>query len=364
MGGGGAERIMSHLLALSDSRREYFDIRLALLDRAVSAYPIPDWVKVHQLDCRGSFSASVRQMRDLVCRLQPVVRLSFLTRANIASGLAGGGLPWLISERVNTAAHLGGRPYGFISRLLVRLTYPRAHHIVAVSQGVADGLVEQFAVCPSRITVIGNPIDIAAIRSQGAGPNPFSDIGPYIVAVGRLTRNKNFSMLIRAFSKADLPAKLVIAGEGEEQLSLQAVAAELGIADRVVFPGFLPNPYATVRHAELFALSSNSEGFPNALVEAMALGVPTVATNCADGPAEILAGKSRDEVHGVVQASAGILSPADNVDEFARALRMGFDPSIRKRIVQGASQRVEDFAPDIAVERYWSVIEGALSKSV
>lgn len=366
MGGGGAERVMSRLLGLSQPQAQVYDIHLAILDRGLEAYPIPSWVTVHRLDCCGSFLPSIRQVVSLVRRVRPALRLSFLTRANVANCFASAvsGSPCILSERVNTAVHLDGKRKAELSRMVVRLTYPRSHAIIAVSQGVADGLVAHFGVRPDRIEIVENPVDLDAIRRDASQANPLMIDEPYIFAMGRLTGSKNFAMLLRAFAIADLPAKLVIAGEGAEQRALADLANSLGIANRVEMPGFLANPYATMGRARVFALTSNVEGFPNALVEALALGVPVVATNCPDGPAEILAGKSRAKINGLSEAPAGILSPMKDAELFAKGLRMAFEGPARDRIIAGANHRAGDFSPEDAVGRYWQVIERLLPAPV
>jgi N-acetylgalactosamine-N,N'-diacetylbacillosaminyl-diphospho-undecaprenol 4-alpha-N-acetylgalactosaminyltransferase len=113
--------------------------------------------------------------------------------------------------------------------------------------------------------------------------------------------------------------------------------------------------------ARVFALSSNVEGFPNALVEALALNLPIVATNCPDGPAEILAGKTLSEIDGLTEAAAGILVPVDDTDSFAAGLKLAFDGVVRDRLVAGANHRAENFSPARAVDAYWQAIERSLA---
>jgi N-acetylgalactosamine-N,N'-diacetylbacillosaminyl-diphospho-undecaprenol 4-alpha-N-acetylgalactosaminyltransferase len=122
--------------------------------------------------------------------------------------------------------------------------------------------------------------------------------------------------------------------------------------------GWLANPYPALRHASAFALSSNVEGFPNALVEALALGVPCVATDCPDGPAEILGTTSA--VTGATLAEAGILTPVGDVESYAQALRLVFQPPLRERLVMAGKQRALNYSATAIIARYWAVIETAL----
>src|SRR5206468_6221358 len=126
---------------------------------------------------------------------------------------------------------------------------------------------------------------------------------------------------------------LVIAGEGPERGSLLQLGRRLGIANRLLLTGFLANPHPLLSRAQTFVLSSNAEGFPNALVEAMSLGVPCIATNCPDGPAEILAGLTREQVSKPLKASCGILVPMRDPEAMGEALRQIQDPKLRDGMV-------------------------------
>ena len=360
LGGGGAERVMATLLNFSASKQADFRIGLVLLDREHIAYPPPSWVEVHQLDCKYSALNSIIALHQLVRREQPDIVCSFLTRSNVASYFAsrGSGRPFLMSERSNTRAQLGGGFRGLVSRNLVRLSYPNADAIISVSKGVADGLSRDFAVPPERITTIYNPVDVEAIRAAAERDSAVALDGPYIVAAGRLEPVKNFDLLLRAFARSHFRGKLVIAGEGPERGRLEHLVAELHLAGRVVMPGFVANPFPLIAGATLFALSSHSEGFPNAMLEALALSVPVVATNCGHGPAEILAGTTAANVHGTLETPAGFLTPVGDVEAFAHALDLAV--SARDRLAPKTSELVEQYSPQATVSRYWSVISEAM----
>lgn len=359
LAGGGAERVLATLLAGSVPWRARYDIHLALLDDEPRAYDVPEWVIVHRLDARHKLLPSMTQLRALTRRLSPDATLSFLTRANIANAwaMAGRGRPWLISERVNTSAHLGD---AFAAKAMVRMIYPRAAHVIAVSEGVVDDLAANFGVARARMSAIANPVDHRRIAELAAEPPDFVPAGPYIVSAGRLMPNKNFPLLLRAYAQASPRERLVILGEGPERGALEVLAASLDIADRVDMPGFVANPFAVVARAKLYAMPSNAEGFPNGLVEAMACGVPVVATNCASGPSEILAGRSRDAISGRIDVDAGALVPTDDVRAFAAALvEVLAEP---RRSTSGARARDRSLAYGVeqAAANYWAQIEAAL----
>ncbi len=181
---------------------------------------------------------------------------------------------------------------------LLRDYFPRNDGIISVSAGVAEDLAGLLGwPWPTdRIQLAPNPVVTPELYAMAAEPldHPWLAPGqpPVILGVGRLEPQKDFPTLLRAFARVrqQRPARLVILGEGKLRDELQRLAAELGLADDVQMPGFVANPYAWMSRAALFVLSSRWEGSPNGLTEALAVGVPLVATNCPSGPFEILEG--------------------------------------------------------------------------
>ena len=172
---------------------------------------------------------------------------------------------------------------------------PPAKGVVAVSQGVAEDAAKMSKLPLNRIKVIYNPIfteDLSAKFHEPVDcPWLMDRQTSLILGVGRLTAQKDFPTLIRAFAlvRQQCSARLMILGQGEDLIGLQDLVKDLNLGEDVIFPGFVINPYAYMAKASLFALSSIFEGFGNVLVEAMLAGVPVVSTDCESGPAEILA---------------------------------------------------------------------------
>jgi glycosyltransferase involved in cell wall biosynthesis len=166
--------------------------------------------------------------------------------------------------------------------------------IIANSQGAAESLQKHNRLSREKIRVIYNPVvspELLQLAEQPLAHPWFSDtIYPVVLGIGRLTRQKDFPTLLRAFATArrDHPMRLVIVGDGEERARLCALAQQLGVNQEVLLVGFDPNPYRYMRRASVFVLSSQWEGLPNALIEAMACGAPVVSTDCPSGPREIL----------------------------------------------------------------------------
>lgn len=177
-------------------------------------------------------------------------------------------------------------------RTSMSVTHRWADHVAAVSKGSALDVAKLAGLKANRVRVLHNPIP-ARPPSDSKSLTDADDIwacdaGERILTVGSLKEQKNHPLLLRAF--AQMPsskARLVLVGAGE-QAGLRALADQLGIADRVIFAGFHPDPTPFYRTADLFALSSDYEGLPTVLIEALACGTPVVSTDCPSGPAEIL----------------------------------------------------------------------------
>lgn len=354
---------MAALLSYSVPYRDAFEISLALLDDEPAAYAVPEWITVHQLDCRGSMFRSIHQMRKLERALRPAATLSFLTRANIANwaSRAGKRKPWIISERVNTSAHLGEGLAGQLGRKLVHISYRHATHIIAVSRGVADDLIDAFDVPDDIISVIANPVDTARIAGQALEKQPAHPDEPYIIAMGRLVENKNFGLLIDAFAAALVPGKLIIIGDGPLRATLKQQIADHGLEQKIILTGFVQNPFPLLAHAQFFVLPSNAEGFPNGLVEAMSTGTAVISTNCKSGPSEILANNSKLKVAKMTPVDFGILVPCNDVKAMVDSLHYFQNVETRQRFAQLALTRTKDYTPEKAAQRYWHVIEQSIN---
>ena len=229
-----------------------------------------------------------------------------------------------------------------------RLLFPAAAHLVAVSRGVAENFAAVVGVPENRITVIYNPAALpTAIRRAEAAPDHpwFRDSGPPVVlGVGRLVPQKDFRTLIEAFRRvlAERPCRLLILGEGPMRAELEGQVQALGLDDCVSLPGWAENPYAFMARAGLFVLSSRHEGFPGALVKALACGCPAVSTDCPAGPSEILEDPDLLAPVGDPEALARVIlralaRPADKA-----ALRTSAARFSRERAVDGYEALISD----------------------
>lgn len=225
----------------------------------------------------------------------------------------------------------------------MRWAYPRAHAVVAISHGVAESLAAEVGVRIDQIRVVYNPAFQPGIEQRSREPldHPWfaTDAPPVILGVGRLTEQKDFAMLVRAFSKVRVKraCRLVILGEGHMERRLHELIAGLDLQEEVLLPGFVENPFSWMRRSRLFVLSSLWEGFGNVLVEAMACGTPVVSTDCPSGPSEILEG-----------GRWGQLVPVGDADSMAEAIDAALTTSSHPAVLERARQ----FSVEAALEGY------------
>jgi glycosyltransferase involved in cell wall biosynthesis len=231
---------------------------------------------------------------------------------------------------------------------LLRRTYPEADRIIAVSRGVADDLRTLVRLPPELVTTAYNPVVDSELAKKADAPidHPWFVPGapPVIIAVGRLTEQKDFPTLLRAFARvrAQRQARLLILGEGELRRKLEALACELGVDQDVSLSGFMSNPFAYMARAAVFVLSSAYEGLPGVLIETLACGCPVVSTDCPSGPAEILK-----------NGQYGRLVPVGDPAAMAQAILSTLEAPPDRGLLQ---KRASLFSVDRAIEQYLEVL--------
>ena len=322
--GGGAERVICNLLRTMQDifTEQTCKVYLVLLDDLPEEQQCPDYVEKITLDARGKLVPSYRQLNQWVKQHNPDLLVSFLTRSNVVSTLIGKryDIPTIISERVNTSSHFATSRTGFISKFMVKMVYPKATCVVPVSQGVMQDLIDNYAVPKEKCTVMYNAYDQAVLAEKANQPVADLPNKPYFIGIGRLVPNKNFSLMIKAFANSASQRDLVILGQGPELPALKALAKELGVESRVRLMGFRENPYPYLANADYLVSTSNAEGFPNGIAEAMCLGKPVIATNCQSGPAEILTGDNNTQTDSYLAAQHGILCKVNDLDSIKSAI--------------------------------------------
>jgi glycosyltransferase involved in cell wall biosynthesis len=356
LGGGGAEHVTA-LLARGLSAEKY-DLHLGVITQTkADGVGVPSWVHLHAFGAprvrAGAFRLLhlIHQLRPdlilsgmfhlnfLVLLLRPFFpsRTRILIRQNgtLSSALAFGGLPWY-------------------TRPLYRLLYRRADRVICQTRAMAADLASELGLAANRLVVLPNPVDVEEIRNsirrerrEWTGP------GPHLLAMGRLSREKGFDLLLQALVQVqkDLPdASLLIAGVGPEEEALKAERHALGLDSAVRFAGHLAQPWPYLAEATLFVLSSRHEGLPNSLLEAAAAGLPIVALPASEGVVEVLRGQpgvwlaleiSAEALAASLLAALGSLQPKER---FAHSF-------------------VEEFSIDRAIGAYEKLIDATLQTS-
>lgn len=352
-GEGGVERMVLNLVRAFAATRDLAVDLVLIRDESRHLQGLPENVCVVRLGVRHSLLA-VPAIARYLRRSRPDALLAAKDRAGRAAVLARWltGAPTRVVVRLGTTLSEAIKDKNPLLRRLrylpIRLLYPKADAIVAVSSGVADDVRATASVPADRIHVVRNPVITPDIERQAgeAVAHAWLVDGkvPVVLGVGRLTRQKDFPTLIRAFSKVRRQRliRLIILGEGRDRAALERLAGQEGVAADVDLPGFQANPYAWLARSSLFVLSSAWEGSPNALTEAMALGVPVVSTDCRSGPRELLDG-----------GRYGPLVPVGDADALAVAMRETLDHPLPPETLRAA---VRDYEAATSARHYLQVL--------
>jgi glycosyltransferase involved in cell wall biosynthesis len=343
--GGLARRGHSVTLITTTTRGDFFvpatNVERVALD--LTGQPAGTAIRLRNLPgtLKGLASGLPAFVNELVVR-DPDLVVSFQSQLNVLTlAVVRGRWPVVISERTDPAqAHLG---VGW--RLLRRLCYPHAAAVVSPSQGVDRGL----SWLPKRKRlVVHNPVHTKSGGDTLGLPAGLSP-GRYVVAVGRMIPDKGFDLLLEVFARVRVGHpdwRLAILGDGPERASLEQRIGRLGLEDVAMLLGPVSEPDSIVRQAGLFAMTSRREGFPNALAEAMACGVPAVSFDCPSGPAELIR-----------QGENGLLLPQGDIEAFANAVsRLIENADLRGRMANAARASVARFELDNILDQWEQIV--------
>ncbi|MDF1535044.1 MAG: glycosyltransferase [bacterium] len=337
-GQGGVEHVMNLLSREFVAKGVRVDL---VLSRAAGAHlgSIPRGVNIVDLRTRHTYSAIFRLAKYL--RTTPPDALLAVKHRGILTavlarfiseykGMLAGNIHTNVSASLKHSSWL--KRTGYISGM--RLFYKWTDLVIGVSQGVADDIMKITGLPPQKVITIHNPVVTEELFSKAALPadHPwFKETGvPVILGMGRLTKQKDFHTLIQAFAmvRKGRQGRLMILGDGGDLESLKELAEKLGVAGDVEFPGFQKNPFPYLAGSSLFVLSSRWEGFGMVLVEALALGVPVVSTDCPSGPREILE-----------NGRYGFLVPVEDPMALSRAIGNTLDNPIPSDVLETAASR-------------------------
>ena len=358
LNGGGAERAAVQILNGLDPERWDRSMFLFAREGPYLAEVDPS-IPIHDAGA-VSRGGRWRALRRHAAEQRPDVVMAFLSYFSILSAvrLANAGTKVAFNQQTPMSAFLTDADYQWrrtwhraAFSAVTRIGYAAADLIIATSNGVADDLTRMFGVDPGRIRVLGNPVDLERVRTAIDEPVDESMFpaggGPLIIAAGRLAEAKNYPLLIDAFAlvRQRIPARLAILGQGELEPAIRQQIDRQGLSSAVALLGFHANPWKFIARAGVFALTSRYEGFGNVLIEAMACGVPVVAT-ASPGTRDI-----------ITSGVDGVLVDAHTPPAVADALiRVLSDAAYLDRLRSGAAMSAEKFGLPAAIARYDAVL--------
>lgn len=356
---GGAERVALLMARALAERGMRIDLVVSCAHGGLRDEELSGVNKV-ELGAINELLATPRWVRYLK-RARPRCAISMIHTANIASGIGRylvPDVPVIVSQhyaiRCEPDAQWWFRRWlGFGPE---RFAYRRIERLTGCSQGVANDAADVFDVPPHKVLALPNPRHSQeASLELTAGQQPLFD-RPVLLAVGRLTPQKDFGMLLRSF--ADLSSRhdlnLVILGEGPERASLEKQARELGVAHRVFLLGFVDNAEAFMRRARIFVMSSRNEGLPMVLIEALGAGAAIVSTDCHFGPRELL-----DD------GRLGRLTPVEDAKSFAAAVEAELaEPDVGHGVRRAErADWLRRFDQDVITNQYFDLVQEVIEES-
>jgi N-acetylgalactosamine-N,N'-diacetylbacillosaminyl-diphospho-undecaprenol 4-alpha-N-acetylgalactosaminyltransferase len=378
MKGGGTERFISYLLKhledkyevhllLTESKFEY-----EIPENQIIAYLNKDHDKIRNFTSIWEFPKFLVRIPLYAKRLVKYCKeneidliVSFLERSNFTACFAkilGFKGKVFISERTHTISSYGASLRGKIGLNVVKTLYPFADGIITNSIGSEIGLRDTCKI-KNNYYVLSNILDIEEVRTKSLEIFESSMLSSFIfVYLAGFREGKNHQMLIEAF--ADLNnqnAKLLLLGKGKTMDEAIALTEKLGIKDSVIFEGYTDNPYKYLIKCTCFVSSSDFEGFPNVLLEAMACKLPIISTDCKAGPRELLAYKDNYDnmlVDEIEVCEHGILVPVGDKKMMTLAMKkMIDDENLRSSFVANSQKRINDFSAESVVKDFCEIIE-------
>lgn len=322
---GGGERVVA---TLSQEFAKTYDVTIILFDSTNIDYEYGG--SILDIDCpeKPSVVGKTYNLLKRASKLKTIFKQQQFD--HIFGFMESANYPAILASRDTIASlHIDFNFLNTIERSLVSYLYPLAKAVAPVSDDIATALRKQVSL--DNVTRIYNPVPFDELETLAA--EPLEHPRKFLIAVGRLTYQKHFDLMIDAYaeSQAKESCDLIILGEGELRPDLEQQIKSLGLGDKVHLPGRLKNPFAYMKRAEFMVLSSRAEGFPMVLIEALSLDCPVLATDCPTGPREII----QKETNGLLIEMCNKAELTQSIDQ------LFFDESMRKHFTRQARNSVE-----------------------
>ena len=345
--GGGQRSALNFASALSTDH----EVTLIVFNTAEQQYEVS--YRLVNIECPDKFNV-LRKAYNVLKRAFKLRRhfkaekydyiFSFMETANFPTVIA--------SSKSILSVHCNPHELNSYESFLARALYPRAQHIVAVSEDVATILREEYKL--KKVSRIYNLVPFEDVQREGVDAHQHDK--PYLVALGRLSEVKRLDILLEAYSKSSLKQEcdLLIVGEGEQRKALEAQIQSLGLQEKVVLTGSQSNPFAYLKGAEFLVLSSRTEAFPMVLIEALVLSCPVVATDCPTGPREI-----------VIENENGLLVENENAEALSAAMdKLYSDKQLLSHCRENSLSSVQHLAADKVVKEWLALADQKSQKPV
>lgn len=351
---GGAERVFSNI---ANHLSGNYNLHIITLYKDVIFYKLDKNIPITYCEEKYRPNASrleailihfklMRSLKHKIISLNADLIFSFTTTANFYSVLLSKflNIPSIISERVHPE-HALNKPW----KWLIKRSYKFTNKLVVQTEDIKQYFSPYVPI--SKIALIENPLSEKLIKNKDCTKERHHTI----LSIGRLEHQKNQGLLIKAFGKINAKDwKLILLGKGSQLEAYKKLTLELKIEKQVSFLGTIEDISPFLNREGIFVMTSNFEGSPNALIEAMYFDMPCISTNCPSGPSEL-----------ITSGQNGILIPMNDEESLVQALsELISSPLKRTEIGQAAGQSVDRFKPEIALKKWENLIESTLKPQI
>jgi len=369
---GGAERVLS--IIATELVTQNIEVNLICIEKD-NSYNIPPEIQMTYLSSLSKYDSNLKKLiylpylayklKKYTKKHQTTLIQSHIYRANfinILAKLLGAKHQVQVVEVTSINNLINGSFSQKINFLLIKLLYKYVDLVIFKAEKMKEEFLKNIPKI-KRYRVINNPYNIQKIQQlsqEEINDFTFDKTKKYIITVGRLSDEKRQDSLIEALVHLDKDIELIIIGEGKLKKELEEIINIRNLQKRVHLLGKKENPFKYIKHSNIFILSSQGEGFPNVLVEAMICNTPVISTDCISGPREILAPNTEINfqlTEDIELAQNGILYPVDNPESLIRAINILLNDKEKQKIYQqNGLEKSKEYALEKIIKKYKEVL--------